>query len=202
MTERLMMSDPESGSFEALLDALEELDELVARVGFRAEIIRGSVVLSPWPKGYYHRVMRVVCEQLAPHLPEGHDIGYGPFLYVFPGDECAYGPDIHAAHHRAFETESNYLDGEALSFVAELTSPSTRKDDLTGKVEVYARAGVPVYLILDIQKEQATVYGSLSGNEYQIRISKPFGEKLSIPGPFDCALDTSEFHRPEKNAQA
>jgi Uma2 family endonuclease len=136
---------------------------------------------------------------MEPHLPEGQCINYGPFLYVFPGDECAYGPDIHAADERAFETESNHLDGEALSFVAELTSPSTRKDDLTGKVEVYGRAGVPVYLLLDMQEQEATVYGSPSARGYRVRISKPFGEKLPIPEPFDFTLDTSGFDAPRSH---
>jgi Uma2 family endonuclease len=199
MTERPMVSGAEPNSFEELLDVLDELN---LRDGFKAEIIRGNIVVSPWSKGYYHRVMHLVCKQLEPHLPEGHLINYGPFLYVFPGDACAYGPDIHAAHERAFETEGNRLDGEALSFVAELTSPSTRNDDLTGKAEVYARAGVPVYLLLDMKEQEATVYGSPSARGYQLRISKPFGEKLPIPDPFGCTLDTTDFHRPKKKDQA
>ncbi|MGI5377030.1 Uma2 family endonuclease [Streptomyces sp. CA-251387] len=198
MTERPTISGIEPYSFEDMLDILDELDV----PGYRAEIVRGGFVLSPWSKGFYHRVMEQVCEQLKPRLPEGHRISCGPFLYVFPGDACAYGPDIHAAHEQVFETESNRLDGEALSFVAELTSPSTRNDDLTGKVEVYAGAGVPVYLILDMQQQEATVYGSPSAKEYQIRIKKPFGEKLPIPDPFGCILDTSEFHRPKKNTRS
>jgi Uma2 family endonuclease len=114
-----------------------------------------------------------------------------------PGNECAYGPDIHVAHERAFETESRHLDGESLSFVAELTSPATRKDDLTDKVGVYAKAGVPVYLILDMQEEQAIVYGSPSQEGiYEVRFTKPFGEKLSIPDPFGFLLDTAGFKAP------
>ena len=41
----------------------------------------------------------------------------------------------------------------ALSLAAELTSSSTRDDDLTDKVVVYGRAGIPVYLLLDMQEE-------------------------------------------------
>jgi Uma2 family endonuclease len=197
MTERPTISGTGSGSLEVMLDAL---DELIAPVGFKAEIIRGNIVLSPWSKGYYTPIMKSVCDQLGPYLPKGHVIERTPQLFVFPGDECAYGPDIHAAHQRVFQTESNRLDGEALSFVAELTSPSTRNDDLTGKVEVYARAGVPVYLLLDMQEQEAIVYGSPSARKYQVRISKPFGEKLPIPDPFGCTLDTSEFHRPKTQA--
>ncbi|MFD5216990.1 Uma2 family endonuclease [Streptomyces tendae] len=194
MAERPTMSGTEYQSFEELLVAL---DELVVPDGYRAEIMRGSIVVSPWSKGYYLLAMRRVCEQLEPYLPESHVIERGPFLYVFPGDECAYGTDIHVAHERAFETKSHHLDGEALSFVAELTSPATRTNDLTDKVSVYARAGIPVYLVLDMQEEQAIVHGSPAPEGiYEVRFTKPFGEKLPIPAPFDCLLDTAGFKAP------
>lgn len=35
-------------------------------------------------------------------------------------------------------------------FVVELTSPTTRKKDLTDKLDLYYRAGVPVYVIVDL----------------------------------------------------
>lgn len=194
MTERpITISGTESPSFEGLLDAL---DELYVPDGYKAEIIKGNIVLSPWSKGYYADVMDLVCDQLRPHLPEGHRIGWGPLLYVFPGLERAYGPDIHAAHRRTRQTTSNRLDGEGLSFVAELTSPSTRIDDLTDKVEVYGRAGVPVYLVLDMQEERAIVFCDPSDNGYQAKYTKPFGEKLYIPDPFGCELDTAGFQAP------
>ncbi|MCX4763759.1 Uma2 family endonuclease [Streptomyces sp. NBC_01275] len=198
MAEGPTISDTEPDSFEELLDILDELN---LRDGFKAEIIRGSVVVSPWSKAYYYDVLESVCDQLRPHLPEGHRISYGPFLFVFPNSERAYGPDIHAAHRSVSRHTSNHLDGEALSFVAELTSPSTRDDDLTDKVEVYAKAGVPVYLVLDMKKEQAIVYGSPSATGYEVRFSKPFGEKLPIPAPFDCTLDTTGFHPPGQTTQ-
>ncbi|MET8814324.1 Uma2 family endonuclease [Streptomyces sp. NPDC004549] len=199
MTERPTMSGTGPRNFEALLDGL---DELVVPVGYKAEIIKGNIVLSPWSKGYYHRVMELVCAQLAPALPEGHTIGSAPFLYVFPQDERAYGPDIHAAPRQVYETASNRLDGEALSFVAELTSASTRDDDLTDKVEVYGRAGIPVYLILDMQEERATVLWTPSAKGYESSCTKPFGEELYIPAPFDRPLDTTGFRAPRGNGAA
>ncbi|MFD3617031.1 Uma2 family endonuclease [Streptomyces sp. NPDC058676] len=183
----------ESPSFEDLLGAL---DELYVPDGYKAEIIKGNIVVSPWSKGYYLKVMELICDQLRPHLPEEHRISAAPFLYVLPGSERAYGPDIHATHQRTHETISNHLDGEALSFVAELTSPSTRHDDLTDKVETYGKAGVPVYMVLDMQEEQATVLWTPSAKGYEARLTKPFGEKLDIPAPFDCTLDTTGFQAP------
>ncbi|MBC7267451.1 MAG: Uma2 family endonuclease [Streptomyces sp.] len=199
MAERPVMSGTEPRSeFEELLDLLDELN---VPDGFKAEINRGSIVVSPWSKGYYLDVMELVCEQLRPHLPEGHRISYGPFLYVFPGAGRAFGPDIHAAHRRAQRTNSNHLDGEALSFIAELTSPSTREDDLTDKAGVYGAAGVPVYLILDMEKEQATVCWSPTEHGYEGRFTKPFGEKLHLPDPFGCTLDTARFRAPAEEAE-
>ncbi|TLS39833.1 Uma2 family endonuclease [Streptomyces montanus] len=172
---------------------LDTLDELNVPDGYKAEIIRGNIVLSPFSKGYYTRVMRLVCSRLEAYLPEGHVIDRAPNLFVFPGQERAYGPDIHAAHEQTYEADSNHLDGEGLSFVAELTSISTRDDDLTDKVETYGKAGVPVYLVLDMQEKQAIVFGSPSTQGYEIRYNKPFGEKLRIPEPFGCMLDTDGF---------
>ncbi|GAA4002894.1 Uma2 family endonuclease [Streptomyces plumbiresistens] len=193
MIERPTISSTEPHSFEAMLDDLDRLDVLD---GYKAEIIRGSIVMSPWSKGYYTRVMNLVCKQLHGHLPDGHFISQAPNLFVFPGLGRAYGPDIHAAHERVLETSSNRLDGEALSFVAELTSSATRDDDLSDKVETYGKAGVPVYLILDMQEEKATVLWAPTAEGYTARLSKPFGEKLDIPAPFDCTLDTTGFQAP------
>lgn len=190
MTERPTIS---GSGFEELLDLL---DELHVPDGYKAEIIRGNVVVSPWSKGYYNRVMRLVCRQLEARLPEGHQIDYGPFLFVFPGEASAFGPDIYAAHERVFETESSHLDGEGLSFAAELTSPSTRNNDLTVKADVYARVGVPVYLLLDMQEKQATVFWTPSLKGYESHCTTPFGGELPMPSPFDCALDTTGFQAP------
>jgi len=194
MAERPVIDGTEPHSdFEELLDVL---DELHVPDGYKAEIIRGGIVVSPWSRAYYFRVMDLVCDRLRPHAPQEHRIGSSPFLYVFPGDERAYGPDIYVAHQRTFESLSNHLDGEALAFVAELTSSSTRGDDLTDKVRVYGKAGVPVYLVLDMQEEQATVFWTPSDKGYDSHCTVPFGEELPIPAPFDCTLDTTGFEPP------
>ncbi|MFJ8147743.1 Uma2 family endonuclease [Streptomyces sp. NPDC096048] len=95
-----------------------------------------------------------------------------------------------------FETTGNRSDGEALSFVAELTSPGTRDDDLTEKVEVHGRAGVPVHLLLDMREERATVLWTPPAKGYESRVTRPFGAKLPVPAPLDCLLDTAGFQAP------
>ncbi|MEV7089611.1 Uma2 family endonuclease [Streptomyces sp. NPDC093085] len=193
MLEHRTIDSGDPRRFEELCTALDELN---VPDGFKAEIIRGNIVVSPWSKAYYLDVMDLICDQLRPHLPDGHRISSAPALYVFPGVERGYGPDIHVADRRTRRTESRRLDGEGLSLVAELTSPSTRDVDLVDKVESYGRAGVPVYLLLDMEEDSATVYWSPTSRGYASHLTVPFGKELRLPAPFGCVLDTTGFDAP------
>lgn len=192
MLEHPMHAEASSGSaqYQALCRTLLSMD---VPVGYRAEIIGGNIVMSPWSKGYYFPVMRALREQLENHLPAGQVVDYAPFLFTFPSQARAYGPDVYAVDPAAFQTDRRHLDGEALSFVAELTSASTREADWTDKTPVYGKAGVPVYLLLDMQEATATVFWQPSAEGYVSRLTVPFGEPVRLPAPFDCDLDTSAF---------
>jgi hypothetical protein len=179
--------------FEALCRTLLSMD---VPDGYRAEIIRGSIVVSPWSKGFYLPVMRSVRSQLEAHAPEGYFVDSAPFLFTFPGQERAYGPDIYVAAQDAFRTTRRYVDGDALVLVAELTSSSTRGADWEDKVPVYGKHGVPVYLLLDMQEESATVFWAPSEKGYTSHMTVPFGKTLRVPAPFDCELDTNGFGAP------
>ncbi|WP_308290516.1 Uma2 family endonuclease [Streptomyces marispadix] len=179
--------------FEALCRTLLSME---VPDGYRAEIIRGSIVVSPWSRAFYLSVMRSVRRQLEPHAPEGQIIDAAPFLFSFPHQERAYGPDVYAAEERAFQSHDRYVDGEALSLAVELTSAATRKADLEDKVTVYGMAQVPVYLLLDMQEESATVYWAPSAKGYTSHLTVPFGKSLHVPAPFDCELDTTGFGAP------
>ncbi|WP_420706513.1 hypothetical protein [Streptomyces sp. 303MFCol5.2] len=73
---------------------------------------------------------------------------------------------------------------------------------MTGRVEVYGKAGIPVYLLLDMQEERATVFWAPSAKGYESHCTMPFGEKLAIPAPFDSVLDTTSFGAPKDDGQA
>ncbi|MFB7594565.1 Uma2 family endonuclease [Streptomyces sp. NPDC056160] len=71
---------------------------------------------------------------------------------------------------------------------------------MTDKAGVHSRAGVPVYLLLDMQEERSTVFRSPSPHGYQGRVTKSFGEKSYIPEPFGCTLDADGFQPPQTQA--
>lgn len=177
--------------FDDLVRTVEELDV----PGYKAEVIGGSIIMSPFSRAYYARAMMHLRERLTPHLPEGHGVHEAPFLFTFPQAKHAVAPDLHVADDAAFEHTDQHVDGAALSLVAELTSVSTRGRDWHEKLTVYGRQ-VPVYLLLDMQVEEITVFSEPSENGYQAHRTVRFGKALWIPEPFGFELDTTDFGKP------
>ncbi|WP_369233800.1 Uma2 family endonuclease [Streptomyces sp. R21] len=190
MSERPTAIDaPPSGAFEDMLRIVEELD---TPDGYKAELIRGKIVVSPWSKLRYLRPMRRLRTQVEAHAPQGHVTETSPFLFVFPPSGRGLGPDLFVADEAAFDAQGRHADGSALSLVAELTSDSTKDADWLDKLDTYGRV-VPVYLVLDMQVEEVTAFWDPSEKGYRSRTTVPFGEPLHVPVPFDFELDTSGF---------
>jgi hypothetical protein len=176
------------GEFEDLLRIVEELDV----PGYKAEVIRGKIVLSPWLQIRFMPPLRLLRQRLVEYAPAGHIVDTTPILFVFPFASRAYGPDLWVMDEVATRAEGKHANGTALSLVAELTSVSTGDADWEEKVAVYGRQ-VPVYLLLDMQSEKITIFWDPSDEGYQSRTTVPFGKTLSVPEPFGFELDTTGF---------
>ncbi|ONK14472.1 Uma2 family endonuclease [Streptomyces sp. MP131-18] len=184
MTERPKRTDLSGAAeFEELCQALDRMD---VPAGYQAEIVGGVIVVSPWSKGFCLDVMDSLAEQLKPHAPEGHRISQAPCLYVFPERLRGFGPDVHVAEAAATRIDSTRLPGEALSLVAER--------DRSEKVESYGRAGVPVYVLVDMLVSRVVVYSRPSAEDgYRTAVETKFGETAHVPAPFGCDIDTSDW---------
>ncbi|MBT2545086.1 Uma2 family endonuclease [Streptomyces sp. ISL-44] len=191
MIEQPTPIDPRVGGqgFDDLLRTVEELD---TPDGFKAELIRGKIVVSPWSKLRYLRPMRALRRQLEEYAPEGHIADSTPFLFSFPAVERAYGPDLFVVEEAAFDADGRHADAEALSLVAEFTSTSTKDADWHEKLNVYGQL-VPVCLVVDMQDREITCFSDPSSGGYRARWAASFGKPLKVPGPFDCEIDTTAF---------
>ncbi|WUD82084.1 Uma2 family endonuclease [Streptomyces sp. NBC_00503] len=192
MTERTTPVETLSAPPTTFEDLLRTVAEMDTPVGFKAELIRGKIVVSPFSKLRYFRPMRALREQLQSHAPKGHIADYAPFLFRFPAAERGYGPDLFVADEAAFDEEGRHADGAALSLVAEFTSVSTKDADWNEKLEVYGQL-VPVYLVVDMQESEITCFSDPSPHGYRSRKTVSFGEDLHVPEPFDCTVDTTGF---------
>ena len=81
-----------------------------------------------------------------------------------------HGPDIAVIfgvrEQRNWRTFDVAEEGIRPSLIVEVTSPSTRRLDLVDKVDEYERAGVPLYVIVDINEQQGVTRRRLLG--YQL----------------------------------
>jgi Uma2 family endonuclease len=133
-----------------------------------------------------------VLRQLAEHLPEGFDASDAPFKFIFPSAHGALGPGIYVVDPDLAKNDTPYAPCESLALVGEMTSTSTRGNDLTVKLEIYGRS-VPVYLLFDMKERRLTVYSDPSERGYQTQTTVAFGKPVRLPEPFDFELDTSAF---------
>ncbi|MYW02851.1 Uma2 family endonuclease [Streptomyces sp. SID3343] len=170
---------------EALRRAQAELDE-----EFRSEIVQGKLIVSPSGTGMHNLIGRRLGSALAVH-------GLVPLLdtsMAFPNLDSEPRPDVTLVPAGA-DLDVVPVPGDLAELMAEITSPSTRKQDLaTGdKYEIYAKGRVPLYLLVDRTQRHAVLYldpDPAAGMYRSVVGPVPFGHPLRIPAPFDLTLDT------------
>ncbi|MCF3181251.1 Uma2 family endonuclease [Streptomyces polychromogenes] len=173
-------------------DMLRTVEEMDTPDGYKAELIRGKIIVTPWSKFYYFPPMESLQEQLKAHAPDGHVATFAPFLFSFPSAGRAYGPDVYVVDRAVFKEKERHGNAENLSLVAEFTSSSTKDVDWQEKLRVYGEL-VPVYLVVDMQAEEITCFSDPSPQGYRAHRTVPFGNPLSVPAPFDFEIDTTAF---------
>ncbi|GAA5088785.1 Uma2 family endonuclease [Thermocatellispora tengchongensis] len=171
-------------------------DALPHMPGLRTEIIDGRLIVSPvgTPEHARHAV-RLMCA-LLPILNERE-------WEAFPGnvDVCLDGtrdpvePDLVIAPLDCPRWGDRELLSSGLILVAEVVSVGSAVHDREIKPVMYARGGVPCYLIIDplVDPRQVTLMSEPGQGRYHRSVSVTMGEKLEIPEPIGFALDTGIF---------
>jgi Uma2 family endonuclease len=78
-----------------------------------------------------------------------------------------------------------------LLLVVEVISPrsSSEQVDRVRKVREYARAGIPLYWIVDLEPEAKITILTLRGEEYALEVEIRAGHTLTVSQPFALSLD-------------
>jgi Uma2 family endonuclease len=104
-----------------------------------------------------------------------------------------YVPDIVASHPGATTPGEEW---EAIALVAEVTSPAsadTVYNDRVVKPVQYAKAGIPLYLLVDQERTAWTLFGLGERPGYQVLAAGKFGESVPLPTPFGFSIPTAEW---------
>ncbi|MER6300981.1 Uma2 family endonuclease [Kitasatospora sp. NPDC001539] len=93
---------------------------------------------------------------------------------------------------RLFRDAPSWMEPDGVAMVAGVTATKPDQDRITRR-HCYARAGIPLYLLVDREKSQLELFGRPHRDEYTEVPLAAFGEPLAIPAPFACDSDTKDF---------
>ncbi|WP_432033914.1 Uma2 family endonuclease [Streptomyces antibioticus] len=127
----------------------EVAEQIEASTGLRVEIIGGSLVTSPTPRGKHAGTIRRLRVQIEPRLSEAL-APYEMSSVAMPEDPDDYAtPDLTVLPVAWDEDDSWLADPRDVALAVEVISQSEKAKDITDKNGWYARAGIAVLLVLD-----------------------------------------------------
>ncbi|MGW1989832.1 Uma2 family endonuclease [Embleya sp. NPDC001921] len=155
--------------------------------GFRAEIIDGSIVLSPMG-GRRHAVLaNRLRDALTEHLANGPLAAYTAGTVV-SGREL-YMPDVFVAPDdvdRVGDADGIGVLASGVVFVAEVVCPERPAGERDRKRRAYARAGIGAYVIVDDSDGDGvvTVLGApnVAGGTYGLETRAAYGVPVGVAG--------------------
>lgn len=196
MSALTVQHEPERGEgWEGLVRRWEDTDR---PEGCKVEIIEGIVTVAPPPVNRHNYIADLVHEGLYAAKPDDCGI-YQTLNVAVPTRNGLYIPDLAVVPRDVVRREGNYVPADAAEIVVEITSKSNASNDRVAKLNGYAAAGVPLYLLIDPHVSGTPtvhLYGEPQGGTYRLLAVVEFGEPIYIPKPFDYTLDTSDFPLP------
>lgn len=165
-----------------------DLEQFGESNSIRYEIFDGELVVTP-PASELHQLR-------AFDLAKVLDRSCPPDLLVFPAPiGVSIGLRRHFEPDVTVKARSDFLDDTAVPFlVVEILSPSTWRNDVRRKRDLYAQIGVPSYWLLDPLAPAVTIL-ELENGEYVERGVVGPGEELVVSHPYEVRLAPGEWTR-------
>ncbi|MFJ3791914.1 Uma2 family endonuclease [Kitasatospora sp. NPDC090091] len=170
-----------------LRDAAEEIER---STGLRVQIIGGTLVMSPTPRGKHAGTVRRLRIQLEPGLPA--DLGaYEVSSISMPGNEEDYAtPDLIVLPVDWDEDDEWLADPHDVALAVEVISNSEGVTSVATKTDWYATAGVAVLLAVDPRKGLWTLHTYPRDGAYQGVLRGKYGEPVPLSAPLPPELRT------------
>ncbi|MCC5032542.1 Uma2 family endonuclease [Streptomyces sp. WAC 00631] len=169
--------------------------------GFHAEIVEGFIEVSPTGRSRHGIVSNRLRRRVEKFL-EGGDCAAYQDMNILHGRKVLI-PDVFVAPEdleEALDEDGLGVSAESVALVAEVVSPGrdATERDRVRKRRAYARAGIPVYVLIDDFDGHGTVtvLTSPSPKEavYAAEIRVPYGTAVEIPdGPAKGFAITEEI---------
>lgn len=168
----------------------------------RVEYVDEGVLLLMNPPGLEHR--RIV-NSIVGRIYRAYDtvtpvdwrVYTADFQWELPDSSRRfYIPDVVVVHPDARTKEEEQA---AIALIMEVTSPSspdTVLNDRETKPKEYAKARVPLYLLVDQELGRWTLHALAEGwQRYQVAAAGKYGEPVPLPAPFGFEIATTDWPR-------
>lgn len=177
-------------TFEELLGVLERLE---TPPGFKSELVRGGIVLSPQGREHSEIIQAGQEAARAAGLPRWRTVS--DVLTPFPGTRSGFCPDV-SILRRTADRQAKPLPSSDIAAVIEVVSGDLGEKDYGIKVDEYAAAGIDAYLIADPYRGECTLYAGPVGGRYPEPSVHPFGAVVSfVADDTEFVLDTADWPR-------
>lgn len=175
-----------------LMDVVQSIhDGLELPEGYRAEIVEGQISVVASPFGMHAYILQEIRDAAAGRLPAGHRLYENVTVEEPDGDR--YIPDMALLPDALLRTRRQWIFPMGMCLLAvEVTSPGQEDRDYV-KAAGYARAGVPVYLIVDQKRRRCVVHSEPEAVKYARVAEVPFGHDVVLPLASAVTLGTSKF---------
>jgi Uma2 family endonuclease len=175
-----------SGEFEDIARYSERVAE-----GLRLEFIDGRVGVKAMPDGDHGRILQWLLRILLALRPELF-LHYDQGLRIDRYRNGRARPDAVIATADAFVGSPEWADPGTVMAAVEVTSfdHDTDRRDRRDKPRAYAETGIPIYLLIDRDSCELTVFTQPDGGRYQSKLTVPFGATVHLPAPVGIDLDT------------
>jgi Uma2 family endonuclease len=175
-----------------LSEAADQLSR--ALPGHRVEILQGRLTVTPPPDGSHALSLTWLIEAFAGAGARKAGLRYvqgiGLWLPALSDDFAIPDFSVVDADFRDAHVTKNCFAPNVFRLVVEVTS-SNWSDDLGQKVESYAEAGIPAYLIADRKHDEVLLYQDPADGKYPDPVRYKRGQAVPVPESAGVTLELS-----------
>ncbi|MFJ4901929.1 Uma2 family endonuclease [Streptomyces sp. NPDC088727] len=172
----------------------EAADQLARSLpGHRVEILQGRLTVTPPADVAHALALSWLSEEFgAPARKGGLRLVQGVGLWLPTGPEDYAIPDLSVveADIKDAHVMKNCYAAHVFRMVVEVTSTNWA-DDLGPKVEGYAQAGIPVYVVADRKHDQVLLCTDPRGGEYKNQAHHKRGTSFFVPDEVGVEMELS-----------
>jgi Uma2 family endonuclease len=163
--------------------------------GLRLKLLDGKPAFRPMADGMHSTLTMWLVRQCWQKKPEwGLHVGLG--LKVGGHREGRAVPDGTLLPVGRLLGTGFWAEPDGVLMTAEVTSGRDQEADRRDRIDkprAYAESGIPVYLLIDRDVRETSVYSKPEDGVYVQRLTVPFGKTVSVPEPVGIELDTQQL---------